>query len=218
MRNFDANTAWDGPLFVLTNKATISASEIVAQTLQEYGRSLIIGDETTYGKGTYQTFTLDASHHNKVNPEGEYKVTRGLYYTVSGHSPQLRGAKADIVVPGIYSTSEIGEEKAKFPLEPGSIEPSFDDKLEDIHPLHRLKMKRIYQTDMQDVETTYVPYLEMLKTNSHNRINNSSGYQSFLNALKDDNPNREITGKTDLQLEEALNIMKDLLFMQRHAA
>ncbi len=101
LRNTESNMAWDGPLVIFTNKASASASEIVAQTLQEYGRAIIVGEET-YGKGTFQTFTLEASNYGRVNPKGEYKVTRGRYYTVSGKSPQLVGVPADIVVPGFF--------------------------------------------------------------------------------------------------------------------
>ena len=91
---------WDGPLCVLVNRASASAAEIVAQTLQDYGRAIIVGDDHTFGKGTFQTFTLDAINNPKINPQGEYKVTRGRYYTVSGKSPQLVGVEIRHRRPG----------------------------------------------------------------------------------------------------------------------
>ncbi|MBI3508960.1 MAG: PDZ domain-containing protein, partial [Chlamydiia bacterium] len=91
LRETEGKPAWDGPLFVLVNRASASAAEIVAQTLQDYGRALVLGDDHTFGKGTFQTFTLDPILSPKVNPMGEYKVTRGKYYTVSGKTPQLVG-------------------------------------------------------------------------------------------------------------------------------
>ena len=87
LRNIDGQPIWTGPLIVLTNRTSASAAEIVAQTLQDYGRALVVGDPHTYGKGTFQTFTLESANYGKVNPKGEFKVTRGRYYTVSGKSP-----------------------------------------------------------------------------------------------------------------------------------
>ncbi|HUD01907.1 MAG TPA: S41 family peptidase, partial [Rhabdochlamydiaceae bacterium] len=155
LRNVETNLVWDGPLIILTNKTSASAAEIVAQTLQEYGRAIIVGDPETYGKGTFQTFTLEASNYGRVNPKGEYKVTRGRYYTVSGKSPQLVGVPADIVVPGFFSTMEIGEKFSKFPLEPDQIEPSFNDDLSDIPAIHRHQVMRMYKYDLQKIVTTY---------------------------------------------------------------
>lgn len=99
LRDLDGKTVWDGPLMILINRASASASEIVAQSLQDYGRALVVGDDHSFGKGSFQTFTLNATKNEAVNPQGEYKVTRGRYYTVSGKTPQLTGVISDIVVP-----------------------------------------------------------------------------------------------------------------------
>jgi carboxyl-terminal processing protease len=216
LRNTEIHTAWDGPLLILTNKASASAAEIVAQTLQEYGRALIVGDQTTYGKGTFQTFTLEAAHYGRVNPKGEYKVTRGLYYTVSGKSPQLVGVTSDIVVPGIFSDMEFGEKFAKYPLEPDNIESSFDDDLSDIPALHRNQVMRIYKHDLQKIVTNYQPYLEKLKKNSAERLKLNKNYQNFLDAIsKKEFSQLPSFGQNDLQLHEGLNIFKDLLMLMQ---
>ena len=123
LRNVENNIVWDGPLIVAINKASASAAEIVAQTLQDYGRAIVVGDGHSFGKGSFQTCTLDTSRNGKINPQGEYKVTRGLYYTVSGKSPQLVGVVADVAVPGILSELDIGESFSKFPLENSTIPP-----------------------------------------------------------------------------------------------
>src|SRR6185503_13004300 len=73
LRNIDGKMAYEGPLVITTSKASASASEIVAQTLQDYGRAIIVGDEHTFGKGSFQTFTLDSGSGGKVNPKGEFK-------------------------------------------------------------------------------------------------------------------------------------------------
>jgi len=216
LRNFDPTLAWDGPLVVLTNKGSASAAEIVSQTLQDYGRALLVGDPSTWGKGSYQTFTLDVSQGKRVNSEGEYKVTRGLYYTVSGKSPQLVGAQADIPVPGGLTEVKIGECQAKFPLGNDTISPNFHDQLLDIHPLHRGKMRRYYKQGLQKRLTMYEPHLEILKHNSKVRIEQSRNYQNFLTEMKKETHDPETAeryGQNDLQLEETICIMKDLIFL-----
>ena len=217
LRNIESNKVWDGPLLTLTNRASASAAEIVAQSLQDYGRALIIGDDKTFGKGTYQTFTLDPSNH-KINPKGEFKVTRGMYFTVSGKSPQLHGAKADIEVPGALTAIDVGENFSKFPLEADHIAAKFNDDLSDISPFQRRKIKAFYEKDLQPKLTTYEPYLDILKSNSATRIENNPNYQNFLKAIKKDEPTSEeieAFGLSDLQLEEASNVMKDLIMLMR---
>jgi carboxyl-terminal processing protease len=214
LRNIESNVAWDGPLIILTSRASASASEIVAQTLQEYGRAIVVGDAETYGKGTFQTFTLETSHHGKVNPKGEYKVTRGRYYTVSGKSPQLVGVTADVLVPGIYSEAEFGEKYVKFPLETDAIEPSFNDDLNDIPEIHRRQVARLYKFNLQPVLTTYQPLLPKLKANAAIRIQASKNYQNFITEIKKQNfyvDTMEEFGQGDLQLHEAIKLMQDLL-------
>lgn len=218
LREMDDKITWDGPLFVFTNKASASAAEIVAQTLQDYGRAIVIGDDHTFGKGTFQTFTLEAENNGKVNPQGEFKVTRGKYYTVSGQSPQLKGVKADIVVPGILSELDIGEEFSKYPLENDSISPHFEDDLSDIPLLHRETLGRLYRKNLQPRLTSYQPFLEILKKNSEERIKNNKNYQNFLTEIRKKNftsPSVELFEQTDMQYQASLNIVKDFLYLSQ---
>ncbi len=215
LRNIDSKKAWDGPLVVLTARTSASAAEIVAQTLQDYGRALIVGDPETFGKGTFQTFTLESANFGKVNPKGEYKVTRGRYYTVSGKSPQLIGVKADIIVPGIFSEMEIGEKYSKFPLETDQISAHFQDDLSDLPAFHRLQLNKSYKRDLQPVVDTYTPYLEKLKVNSEARIAHNKNYQNFIKELNKKEESADLFdffGQNDLQLIETCNIMKDLIY------
>lgn len=216
LRNTDGKTIWDGPLVVLVNKASASASEIVAQALQDYGRAIVVGDHHTYGKGSFQTFTLDPTPNAKVNPKGEYKITRGKYYTVSGKSPQLVGVKSDIAVPGILSDIEIGEKFTKYPLENDQIDPNFDDNLSDIPQMHRKKLSLIYKNNIQTIISTYTQYLETLNNNAKKRILNNKNYQNFLEELKKkhyESASIELFGQSDLQLVETFNIIKDLIYL-----
>jgi carboxyl-terminal processing protease len=218
LRNVENHKVWDGPLIVLTSRLSASAAEIVAQTLQDYGRAIVIGDPETFGKGTFQTFTLESSHFGKVNPKGEYKVTRGRYYTVSGKSPQLVGVKTDVVVPGIFSEMEIGEKHSKFPVGTDKIPPNFQDDLSDVPLIHRNHLKKVYKENLQNVVTTYQPYLEKLKKNSTERIAQNKNYQNLLKEIekKDDfTDSHNFFGQTDLQLIETGNIMKDLIYLMK---
>lgn len=226
LRNLENHKAWNGPLLILTNRASASASEIVAQTLQEYGVALVTGDTETFGKGTFQTFTLESSHYGRVNPKGEFKVTRGRYYTVSGKSPQLIGVKADIVIPGPLSALEIGEKYAKFPVSSDSIEPSFQDDFLDVSPINKLEITKAYQKGKQEIQQTYLPYLEILRANSSQRILSNKNYQNFLTDLalkahetaEDSLEDTELFyGNNDLQLTETLHIMTDFLFLEQNA-
>lgn len=222
LRDLDGKTIWDGPLEILVNRASASASEIVAQALQDYGRALIIGDDHTFGKGTFQTFTLNASQESDVNPEGEYKVTRGKYYTVSGKTPQLKGVHSDVVMEGPLSEMEIGEQFEKYPLQNDNIRENFDDDLSDIPFTQRNKIRILYKFDLQPRLTTYLPYIDLLKTNSAYRVLHSKNYQKFLKELKKEDrlESEEIEfgqfGQEDLQLIEAYNIMKDLIELLSH--
>ncbi|MBZ9537886.1 carboxy terminal-processing peptidase [Modicisalibacter tunisiensis] len=96
----DSGVAYDGPLGVLVNRLSASASEIFAGAIQDYGRGLIIGSQT-FGKGTVQTLS-DLSH-------GQIKLTRAKFYRVSGESTQLRGVTPDITFPSLIDPQTIGE-------------------------------------------------------------------------------------------------------------
>lgn len=217
LRDTDGKTIWDGPLVVLINRASASASEIVAQTLQDYGRAIIVGDDHSYGKGSFQTFTLNTGLDGGVNPQGEYKVTRGRYYTVSGKTPQLHGVASDVVAPGVYSESEIGEKHAKYPLQADSIEENFNDDLSDIPFAQRQKVRLLYKFNLQQKINTYTRHLEQLKGNSAYRIEKDKNYQNFLKELKKQDVSEEDTeesfGKNDMQLNEAYNVIKDLILI-----
>jgi len=96
----DAGVAYDGPLAVLVNRLSASASEIFAGAIQDYGRGLVLGSRT-FGKGTVQTLS-DLSH-------GQIKLTRAKFYRISGESTQHRGVEPDILYPSLIDPDQIGE-------------------------------------------------------------------------------------------------------------
>lgn len=219
LRNLNGIVTWDGPLIVLTNRMSASASEIVALTLQNYGRALIVGDDHTFGKGSYQTFTLTTADPNKLNLQGEYKVTRGGFFSVGGLSPQLTGVTSNIMVPGPLTESKIGEMFGKYPLENASIKPNFEDDLSDIPLLQREKVRKLYHLGQQEKLKIYKPYLGILKSNTGIRLAGNLNYQNFLREIKkgasEEKNLKANFGQNDLQLEETYAIMKDLILMMK---
>jgi carboxyl-terminal processing protease len=103
------NVAWDGPLVVLVDRFSASASEIFAGAIQDYGRGVIVGQQT-YGKGTVQNlYPLERYAVGADNSFGQLTVTIGKYYRVTGESTQHRGVQPDIVLPSPIDTGEVGE-------------------------------------------------------------------------------------------------------------
>lgn len=124
----DGKVAYDGPLVVLTSRFSASASEIVAGALQDYGRAVIVGDTSTFGKGTVQTIIplgriMQGEGVVPSSDPGALKVTISKFYRPSGKSTQLEGVKADIVLPSITDLPEIGESDLANPLPWDTIAP-----------------------------------------------------------------------------------------------
>ncbi len=121
MRDDDSSVEYDGPLVVLVNRFSASASEILAGALQDYGRALIVGDEHTHGKGTVQQM-LDLDRYlrlrgmEKYLPLGAVKVTIQKFYRISGESTQEKGVTPDVVLPSRLDGLESGEKYLDYAL------------------------------------------------------------------------------------------------------
>ena len=109
----EAGVSWDGPLVVLTNKFSASASEIVAGAIQDYGRGLVIGDSATHGKGTVQSLIDLGRQLFQRLPNapslGAIKITMQQFYRPGGLSTQLEGVKSDVELPSISTHLPVGE-------------------------------------------------------------------------------------------------------------
>lgn len=114
----DKSIVWDGPLVILVNELSASASEILAAAMQDYKRGIVIGSKQTYGKGTVQTvMDLNRMVRNNTNGDmGALKFTTQKFYRINGGSTQLEGVKSDVVVPDRYSYIDIGEKDQDNPL------------------------------------------------------------------------------------------------------
>ncbi|WP_239970573.1 carboxy terminal-processing peptidase [Confluentibacter citreus] len=111
LRDRDKSITWDGPLVILVNELSASASEILAAAMQDYKRAIIIGSKQTYGKGTVQN-VLNLNNLIRNNTSGDLgalALTTQKYYRISGGSVQLEGVKSDVQVPDKFSFIEVGE-------------------------------------------------------------------------------------------------------------
>jgi carboxyl-terminal processing protease len=217
-RDLDGKTYYKGPLIILTSRATASAAEVVAQALQDYGVAIVVGDETTYGKGTIQ-------NQNITNGESRitslFKVTVGKYYTVSGKTPQLQGVKADIVVPGIFNYEHLGEQYLEFTVQNDSIQSEYTDDLNDVAPSLRAWYQRNYLPTLQRKTLFWQKMLPMLRERSQERTASNRDYQSFLTSARKGHPSTYFSHNqmgerqpVDFQLEEAVNILNDMVKFQ----
>ncbi len=138
----DTSVAWDGPMIVLTNRLSASASEIFAAALQDYNRAVVVGDENTFGKGTVQTMLEIGrimTFLGSGNQAGALKLTIQKFYRVAGGSTQLKGVESDIKLPSPYDHPEIGESSLKGPLPYDTVDAIPFDKL--AKPLFKPELK-----------------------------------------------------------------------------
>jgi carboxyl-terminal processing protease len=141
----DPGIAYDGPLVVLTSRQSASASEIFAAALQDYGRAVVVGDKSTFGKGTVQTI-LEIGRFTSLlgtrsQDDGALKLTIQKFYRVAGGSTQLHGVASDIVLPTLTDLPEYGESAMKNALPYDEVPPAKFSKWSDTHPLFLDELK-----------------------------------------------------------------------------
>ncbi len=122
----DERIQWDGPLVILVNELSASASEILAAAMQDYKRGIVIGSKQTFGKGTVQN-VIPLENIVRSNDHGDLgaiKLTTQKFYRINGGSTQLEGVKSDVVVPDKYSYIDLGERDQSNPLQWDKISPA----------------------------------------------------------------------------------------------
>ena len=145
LEDIDPSVLYEGPLVIMVNSFSASASEIMAAALQDYGRAIIVGTSpSTFGKGTVQRFfPLDPvvpQRYKELGELGSMKITIQKFFRINGGSTQLKGVTPDIVLPGVYSYRSIGEKDEDFPMAWSEIEPVYYKKKE-IKKLDKIKKK-----------------------------------------------------------------------------
>jgi carboxyl-terminal processing protease len=179
----DGKVLYDGPLVVLISRFSASASEIVAGALQDYGRALIVGDTATFGKGTVQTIVplsrvMQSEGIIPGSDPGALKVTISKFYRPSGKSTQLEGVKADIVIPSLSDTPEIGERDLEDPLPWDTIEPAKYTEINRVSPaltsLQTRSSQRISaDPDFADLKKT-IAHFQKLRTDKSVSLNEAT--------------------------------------------
>ena len=151
---------YTGPMVVLVNRLSASASEIFAAALQDYGRAVIVGDQQSFGKGTVQTL-LDVGKfmplfHDEGPKAGSLKLTIQKFYRVSGGSTQHRGVYSDIVLPSPTDNPEIGESSLPNPLAYDEVDPQPVRKFSFTAPLIESLKHRSEERVAKDPEFRYI--------------------------------------------------------------
>ncbi len=199
----DPSVAWDGPLVVLVNRMSASASEIFAGAIQDYGRGLVVGSQT-FGKGTVQA--VRSLNH------GQLKITQSKFYRVSGGSTQHKGVIPDIAIPSRIDTTRIGEDALDRALPWDQIEAvphtryfDFSSIIDDLRERHAQRFEDSPEFRLLQKE---IDFLEEQRQTTMVSLNESERrkYQDALESqqLTIANARRELRGKAPFESFEAM--------------
>ncbi len=224
--------AWQGPLGVLINRGSASASEIFAAAIQDYGRGVIIG-EPSFGKGTVQTVVnLDEVANNPEPKFGELKLTIAQFFRVNGGTTQLRGVTPDISLPGLFDLKTVGESSFDNALPWSEVKPAKYKRLGDIkallpqlQSLHdaRVKDDPEFQQFVEDIavlktqrEKTELSLNETERRNEmateENRLKSRKKSDDGLSSSPDDGlQSNERSLSADIAIEKTRKNAKDVL-------
>ena len=161
LQDNDAKIGYNGPMIVLVGKLSASASEIVAAALQDYGRSVIVGSQSTHGKGTVQT-VMPLTNWVRINDPGKLKLTISKFYRIAGGTTQKQGVKPDLILPSPYDYMEIGEASLPNSLAADHTDPlnyrrlnlvtDYIQKLSS-KSIDRIKKNQDFEYILDDIET-----------------------------------------------------------------
>ena len=199
----DPKIVWDGPLVILMNKMSASASEILAGALQDYNRAVIIGNEKSFGKGTVQNvIDLNRFISNSSYDLGAIKITTDKFYRINGESVQLEGVKSDIVIPDSYKYIFNGEKDEKNPLEWDKIDAAYFEKWNNndfVNKISLLTQSRIDNDDYYSLINDRAKWLKDRQLNKSISLNFNS-YNKFLNQQRDKSKKYESLNKYENSL------------------
>jgi carboxyl-terminal processing protease len=189
LRDEVSGTLYDGPLAILVNQGSASASEILAAAMQDYKRGLVIGS-TSFGKGTVQRiFPLENFYQGDQSllPFGSIKLTLQKFYRINGGSTQLKGVTPDIAIPDLYEKMDVGERKDSNSLAWDQIAKADYKTLKssvDFTPIIEASRKRISNSDAFKLISQNADRLK--KQNEENRYSlNQQKFQQQMKEAKD---------------------------------
>jgi carboxyl-terminal processing protease len=220
------SVAYAGPLVVLVNRLSASASEIVAGALQDYGRALIVGDSKTHGKGTVQAL-LGLSSDTSL---GSIKVTSAIYFRISGASTQLKGITPDIVIPSPFDYMQFGEDSLPNPVAWSSDTAADYLPVADLYPfMSSIKAqsdKRMADDPRFKTYDEFLQLVDKINKTEHFPLNiderkKLARLEKRLSELEEEiepdilsEDESEDVEKPDLVLNESLKILADLATLQ----
>lgn len=238
----DPATVYEGPLMVLVNKQSASASEIVAGALQDYGRAIVVGDSKTHGKGTVQSLI----NLHRFNPSlGSLKLTTASFYRIAGGSTQKKGIHPDIVVPSILDYMEIGEENLPGALPwtvvTRALYREYEELDDFISVLQQRSNERRLESPRYQTYEELLTYLgekrksKQISLQYNKRVERARREQKMTDFMEEHTPNLDTSEttvdsdaekdgeddnppKNDLILEEALHIFTDYLQLEADAS
>lgn len=204
--DLEEGVAWDGPLVVLCNKFSASASEIFAGAIQDYGRGVIVGDPQTHGKGTVQSL-LDLGRQMFQVPNapklGALKLTMQQFYRPNGDSTQNQGVRSDIVLPSLTAELEVGESDLDHALPFDHIDAAPYKRVNFVEKgvLDRLKdlSKKRCETspDFQKVDSRVTRYRDNKKKKTI-----SLNEEKFLAEVKADKDEGDLENEIEKEMNE----------------
>lgn len=219
MQDLDHTVAYQGPLTVLVDRLSASASEIVAAALQDYGRAVVVGDQATHGKGTVQSLlSLDNFIRKDAVPNpGNLKLTVSKFYRIEGGTTQKEGVQPDIVLPSIYDYMDIGESALDNPLPSDRTDPQEHEQFGQVAPyvgqLRSQSKERIQKsTDFgyvqEDIEILQKRKADKtVSLNEQKRIEESEKQKNRLKKREEERKNRKT--RTDVVYELTLDMVEE---------
>lgn len=177
LKDHDGILDFDGNLVVLVSETSASASEILAAALQDYQRAIIVGSNSTFGKGTVQQFVdldrLLPSKFNEYKSFGSLKITMEKFYRINGGATQLKGVVPDVILPTNYSYIDFGEKEMDFAL-----------PWDEIAPVEYEKSKN------------YIPNYQYIQSNSKKRVDTDASFKQIEEYAKWVKNERDDTSET----------------------
>jgi len=227
--DLDNKTYFNGPLIVMVDKGSASATEILAGALQDYGRAIIVGDEHTHGKGTVQTvMDLDSitKYYGIDFKPGKLKLTNAMFYRINGDSTQIKGVVSDIVFPSYFDALKTGEKNLEHALPFATVPPAnyiyskkytrFIPELKSKSEIRRKNSKKFEQLKFNIKQLKEINDRKMVTLNREERWAEYKKEKELLDkeaaVFRDGDENsKKKKKKEDIILDETVNIMKDLL-------
>ncbi len=216
----DPMEEYDGPMLVLVNRLSASASEILAAALQDYKRAIIVGDEKTHGKGTVQTL------RSLGERKGSLKLTTAGFYRINGGSTQLKGVTPDIIIPSYLDVMGLGEDSLEHTLPWDTEHPAMyrtrkgltelipllveqsNDRLANNTEFQNFLAKRERLKERYESKTVSLALSNRLAEAAAEKELDEIQSDAFLEEDEDEPDN-------DLVLGEAVNILSDLIDLQQ---